>query len=74
CAEAVWWRCHRRIIADHLLAHGHAVVHLMGVGQSQPGHMTHGAQIVGDRVVYPAPSLAEDRDSTIPLPPGESGR
>jgi uncharacterized protein (DUF488 family) len=29
CAEAVWWRCHRRIIADYLLAHGETVVHLM---------------------------------------------
>lgn len=74
CAEAVWWRCHRRIVTDYLLAHGHEVVHLMGVGQSEPGHLTHGAQIIGDRVVYPATLLADDREGTIPLPPGESGR
>lgn len=30
CAEAVWWRCHRRIIADHLLAAGQQVLHIMG--------------------------------------------
>jgi len=30
CAEAVWWRCHRRIIADYLLADGLAVLHIMG--------------------------------------------
>ena len=29
CAEAVWWRCHRRIVADHVLAHGVPVVHLL---------------------------------------------
>src|SRR5690606_16562061 len=31
CAEAVWWRCHRRIIADYLLADGATVLHLLGV-------------------------------------------
>jgi uncharacterized protein (DUF488 family) len=30
CSEAVWWRCHRRIIADHLLSRGLTVLHLMG--------------------------------------------
>ncbi|MDQ6702845.1 MAG: DUF488 domain-containing protein, partial [Pseudomonadota bacterium] len=30
CAEAVWWRCHRRIIADYLLAEGVPVAHIMG--------------------------------------------
>src|SRR5215468_8972016 len=29
CAEAVWWRCHRRIIADYLIAAGEAVFHIM---------------------------------------------
>ena len=32
CSEAVWWRCHRRIIADHLIAHGDEVEHIMGMG------------------------------------------
>jgi uncharacterized protein (DUF488 family) len=30
CSEAVWWRCHRRIIADHLLARGESVHHILG--------------------------------------------
>lgn len=30
CAEAVWWRCHRRIIADHLIGRGRSVTHIMG--------------------------------------------
>ena len=34
CAEAVWWRCHRRIIADYLLAQGVSVMHIMGSGRS----------------------------------------
>jgi uncharacterized protein (DUF488 family) len=29
CAEAVWWRCHRRIIADYLLSKGETVFHIL---------------------------------------------
>ena len=39
CAEAVWWRCHRRIIADYLLADGHAVFHIMGPGKIERASM-----------------------------------
>ena len=55
CAEAVWWRCHRRIIADYLLAGGHAVTHLMGPRQSEPARLTPGAQPRPDgTVIYPS--------------------
>ena len=40
CAEAVWWRCHRRIISDYLLAEGETVVHLMGPGHIAPARLT----------------------------------
>ncbi|HZC29236.1 MAG TPA: DUF488 domain-containing protein [Gaiellaceae bacterium] len=30
CAETLWWRCHRRLIAELLSARGHAVIHLLG--------------------------------------------
>lgn len=53
CAEAVWWRCHRRIIADHLLARGHPVLHIMGSGNVVPATLTAGAMIAGGDVVYP---------------------
>ena len=36
CAEAVWWRCHRRIIADYLIAEGEQVFHIMGQGKVEP--------------------------------------
>ena len=36
CAEAVWWRCHRRIIADYLLSDGEQVCHIMGGGKIEP--------------------------------------
>jgi uncharacterized protein (DUF488 family) len=55
CSEAVWWRCHRRIVADHLIAHGEAVFHIMGRGRLEPARLTPGAAIQpGGTVVYPA--------------------
>lgn len=56
CAEAVWWRCHRRIIADHVLAHGVRVVHLFTTSRRERASMTPFA-VVGDgaRVSYPGP-------------------
>jgi uncharacterized protein (DUF488 family) len=40
CAEAVWWRCHRRIIADYLITAGAEVVHILGPGHIEPARMT----------------------------------
>ncbi len=53
CAEAVWWRCHRRIVADHLIARGESVFHIMGE-RIEPATLTPGARIAGNRVTYPA--------------------
>ncbi|MGO9419024.1 DUF488 domain-containing protein [Roseiarcus sp.] len=44
CAEAVWWRCHRRIIADYLIAAGEEVFHILGEGQIEPARMTPAAR------------------------------
>jgi uncharacterized protein (DUF488 family) len=55
CAEAVWWRCHRRIIADYLLVDGIAVVHIMGHDKIVPAKVTPGARALpGGALVYPA--------------------
>jgi uncharacterized protein (DUF488 family) len=55
CAEAVWWRCHRRIVADHLIARGETVLHIMGQDRLEPARLTEGAVIEpGATVVYPA--------------------
>jgi uncharacterized protein (DUF488 family) len=54
CAEAVWWRCHRRIVADYLLADGIAVAHIMGLDKVEPATPTPGVRILSDRtLVYP---------------------
>jgi uncharacterized protein (DUF488 family) len=36
CAETLWWRCHRRLIAELLDARGHEVIHLLKPGHSEP--------------------------------------
>lgn len=55
CAEAVWWRCHRRIIADYLLAAGETVLHIMGPNHIVPARLTDGAKPEASGVViYPA--------------------
>ena len=55
CAEAVWWRCHRRIITDYLLAAGEKVRHILGPSHVDEAHLTPGAVVRGDAtVVYPA--------------------
>jgi uncharacterized protein (DUF488 family) len=57
CSEAVWWRCHRRIIADYLLLQGREVFHLMGAGKIELARMTPAAKERDGRLVYPAPEL-----------------
>jgi Protein of unknown function, DUF488 len=57
CAEAVWWRCHRRIIADYLLAAGERVMHILGTSNVDEADLTSGAVLRNDgTVVYPAES------------------
>ena len=54
CAEAVWWRCHRRIIADYLLQRGIAVRHIMAAGKVEVAHLTAGAEAKADgTILYP---------------------
>jgi len=64
CAEAVWWRCHRRLISDALLARGWRVEHL-GIGDARAAHeLTPFAVVEPDgSVTYPPAqtTLLEDR-------------
>lgn len=60
CAETVWWRCHRRIIADYLLAAGDGVFHILGPGHVEEAHMTAAARLQpGGRLAYPAEPPAQ---------------
>jgi uncharacterized protein (DUF488 family) len=57
CAEAVWWRCHRRIIADYLLARDNIVLHILAPGKIEPAKLTNGAKLTAAGVLYPTSGL-----------------
>ena len=60
CAETVWWRCHRRIITDYLLAAGETVFHILGPGQVEAAAVNKVAQVQGaGTLVYPAKSASQ---------------
>jgi uncharacterized protein (DUF488 family) len=57
CAEGVWWRCHRRIIADYLLASGQDVFHILGPGNIDRASINPAAvQEAGGVLIYPGGS------------------
>ncbi len=63
CSESVWWRCHRRLLADHLvLVDGADVVHLMHDGRLTPHAPTDGVRVADGGLVY-------DVGATPPLAP-----
>jgi hypothetical protein len=57
CAEAVWWRCHRRIIADYLLAAGEQVMHILGKSHVDLASLTPGAIVRNDGTVSIPPKI-----------------
>jgi uncharacterized protein (DUF488 family) len=57
CAESLWWRCHRRIIADYLIGAGEEVFHILGPGHVEEAHLTPAAQVRPDgTITYPKDS------------------
>lgn len=53
CAESLWWRCHRRLIADLLQHRGHTVLHILGDTPAKPHPGNPAAQARGADLVYP---------------------
>jgi uncharacterized protein (DUF488 family) len=55
CAEAVWWRCHRRLVADYLITAGERVFHILGPDAVTPASLTKVARVTPDgALTYPA--------------------
>jgi uncharacterized protein (DUF488 family) len=52
CAEAVWWRCHRSLIADYLKAAGHTVVHIVNEKKTEEHPFTSAARIIDGELSY----------------------
>jgi uncharacterized protein (DUF488 family) len=57
CAEALWWQCHRRLVADVLVARGRAVDHIGPEGAVAAHALTPFAVVEDGRVAYPAAQL-----------------
>ena len=54
CSEVVWWRCHRRIVTDYLIANGEAVFHILSENHIEPAKLTPRCVVRPDKtVVYP---------------------
>jgi uncharacterized protein (DUF488 family) len=52
CAESLWWRCHRSLIADYLKASGTTVVHILGAKKTEVHPFTAAAKIVNGELSY----------------------
>ena len=53
CAEAVWWQCHRRLLADQLLVNGIPVLHILSTASPKPHELSEFARESGDGLIYP---------------------
>jgi uncharacterized protein (DUF488 family) len=53
CAEAAWWRCHRRLLADALLVHGVPVLHIPAQGSAKAHELSEFARVEDRRLWYP---------------------
>lgn len=52
CAERLYFRCHRMLVSDWLVAHGHQVLHIDGTGPTMPHKLISEARVVGEDVIY----------------------
>ena len=66
CAEAMWWQCHRSLIADDFKARGWQVVHLLAPGREQEHPYTGAARLVEGRLDYTAAGQSGSQPSLFP--------
>lgn len=52
CAEALWWRCHRSLISDHLKVKGVVVTHILSATKTEPHRYTSAASIIDGELSY----------------------
>jgi hypothetical protein len=68
CSEAVWWRCHRSMIADYLKAMGVRVLHILSPTKIQEHPYTSAARLVNGQLSYAGPLLDPPREPTGDVP------
>jgi len=59
CAERLWWRCHRRLIADRLTVDGWTVTHLLAPKKQEPHRMWGTARVVDGELIYDQAGTAD---------------
>jgi len=52
CAERLWFQCHRMLVSDWLVAHGHRVLHIDGTGPAKPHQLMPEAELIDGQLVY----------------------
>jgi uncharacterized protein (DUF488 family) len=52
CAERPYFRCHRMLVSDWLVAHGHEVLHIDASGPVKPHALTAEARIIDGLLIY----------------------
>jgi uncharacterized protein (DUF488 family) len=52
CAERVYFRCHRMLVSDWLVAHGHEVMHIDGIGPAKPHRLTAELRMIEGELIY----------------------
>ena len=52
CAERVYFQCHRMLVSDWLVAHGHEVLHIDGTGPTKPHKMLAEARVIDGELIY----------------------
>ena len=52
CAERVYFHCHRMMVSDYLVAHGHTVLHIDGTGAARPHKLLDVARVIEGELVY----------------------
>jgi len=57
CAERVWFHCHRMIVSDWLVAHGHTVLHIDGTGPVRQHKLTAEGRLIDGKLIYKGDTL-----------------
>jgi uncharacterized protein (DUF488 family) len=55
CAERLYWRCHRRILSDYLVAKGNSLTHIIDKGVAEAHELTRFAKVINGELRYPIP-------------------
>jgi uncharacterized protein (DUF488 family) len=68
CSEGLWWRCHRRIISDHLVIRGWRVMHIMPTGKLSAHVLAPFARIADGRIIYDGSTIQGSAGTTESKP------